>query len=727
MKQKKYFTRILLSLACICMIFSFVISAVYYMVAADNIDSEFLNVKRIDSVKYIENISADFSLCKKSAKTAAEQLILAENGLSDINSVFDVAEEIYSKGYIYITDESGVVYKKEESPVFSGSVFEQVRNMSESERLLIFVKDGERYLMLANRVKTDNGRGIYVIRAFAERDFLSGMELNAIVIFDENGEIYLGEDGKCSDLKAMINESGSERTVLELKKMGYKGKNMVYVPVEFEHIKNSIIIFSYDNSYAASLKEGNIFVSVAMFFIMFIVLTILSFIPAKIIYHPVDELVAFTSFYGKNVIKDDEISYISGVIKSMDEESKALYADAKEHKEIMKIQFIKDLLSGIMSETKYFEFEEEFKMTEYETPFYVGIFEISDYDSLAEAFDEKNLIQIKKQIGEFITDELAGRSVSHCVEIDKKRFAVITCGCDLIRIRQNFSYIISVINSEFDIEMFSAISSECDSLFETGEGYQMCSKAFEESLAVGFPSAVVVYDDIKVGAGFYYPVNLERDLISSVLRLKREESLKIINAILDENLNGKTLTKEKHNAIIFAFTATINRIVEALNKTVSEVFEEENIIFLELKMCTDAGALRSKIVQSFDKIMNYMAGDEDADLSQRFLDYIHSHYNEDISLTEIGAHFKLSECYLSTVFKETTGENFKEYLSRYRIKRAKEILTNNPDIKTKELAAMIGCNTVATLFRLFNKYEGMSPGQFVKDRVKTGSETHVSV
>ena len=135
-------------------------------------------------------------------------------------------------------------------------------------------------------------------------------------------------------------------------------------------------------------------------------------------------------------------------------------------------------------------------------------------------------------------------------------------------------------------------------------------------------------------------------------------------------------------------------------------------------MCENAVELRNKVVQSFDKIMNYMAGDEDADLSQRFLDYIHSHYNEDISLTELGAHFKLSECYISTVFKESTGENFKDYLSRYRIKKAKDILSKNPDIKTKELASMIGCNTVATLFRLFNKYEGMSPGQFVKNNVK---------
>ena len=141
-------------------------------------------------------------------------------------------------------------------------------------------------------------------------------------------------------------------------------------------------------------------------------------------------------------------------------------------------------------------------------------------------------------------------------------------------------------------------------------------------------------------------------------------------------------------------------------------------------MCDGAPALRAKVIQCFDKILNYMSGDEDADMSKRLMDYIHSHYNEDISLTEIGAYFKRSKCYISTVFKETTGENFKDYLSRYRIKKAKEILLKNPNIKNKELAAMIGCNTPATLFRLFNKYENMSPGQFAKNGTdgKDGSE-----
>ena len=172
------------------------------------------------------------------------------------------------------------------------------------------------------------------------------------------------------------------------------------------------------------------------------------------------------------------------------------------------------------------------------------------------------------------------------------------------------------------------------------------------------------------------------------------------------------------NAFAFAITATLNRVLEALNKTPDEVFGDGEIVFLDLKMCRDPAQLGAKIHELFHKVImhiemeNQMAED---DLSNQMLAYIHSHYNEDISLLDLGAHFDLSQCYMSNLFKDATGENFKDYLSRYRIKKAKEILAEDPGIKNNELAKRIGCNTVATLFRLFNKYEGMSPGQYVKN------------
>ena len=169
---------------------------------------------------------------------------------------------------------------------------------------------------------------------------------------------------------------------------------------------------------------------------------------------------------------------------------------------------------------------------------------------------------------------------------------------------------------------------------------------------------------------------------------------------------------------MFAITATVNRIIDELGKTPEEIFGAGKIVFLDLKMCRETEELEKKIYEMFDAIIDCIDAEnqeEEDNLADSLLEYIHSNYNKDISLTDIGGHFNLSQCYASTLFKEATGENFKDYLSRYRIKKAKEILEKDPNVKNSELAKMIGCNTVATLFRLFNKYEGMSPGQYIKN------------
>lgn len=717
--KKKYFGRIVCGMLAVCFVFSLVLTLVYYFSMAKRIDTDFKTEKEMASLRIVADMQQYF----EDSKTAAKEMALLwdnfERRRLKEETLFETMEKFCDIGHTYIICGDREVIKKEGSPFLNDNLCGLIKSKDKDNYVFDFADGETRLVALATKAYSPSENGIFVVRALEEEKLLNN-KTDALMYFDSSSEAYAGNSEYYNSLKNAVYETGKRSLEEKIKNTAFGNDECEYVFVTDDAFGKGAFIFMYNNEMVRVATANVMLTCIAVFFILLIVLFLISLIPAKIIYGPFDELMAFVGRYGDDKKdKNDEISYITSTIKALDDKNNTLNSEAREKKELLKLQFVKDLLSGVVNETEYTDLAEEFSMTNYETPFYVGIFEISDYDSMVEVFDEKNLIQIRKQIGEFITGELMGRSVCGAVEIDKKRFAVITCGCELNKIRQNFSYIISVINSEFDIEMFALLGNKCGGLFEVGESYQQCSKAFEESLAIGgFRSGVVSIDDMDIGQGFFYPVNLERDLISSVIRLKREESLKIINSILDENLNGKTLTKERHNAITFAFIATINRIVEALNKTVSEVYGEDNIIFLELKMCENAGELRSKVVQSFDKIMNYMAGDEDADLSQRFLDYIHSHYNEDISLTELGAHFKLSECYISTVFKESTGENFKDYLSRYRIKKAKDILYKNPDIKTKELAAMIGCNTVATLFRLFNKYEGMSPGQFVKNNVK---------
>ena len=61
--------------------------------------------------------------------------------------------------------------------------------------------------------------------------------------------------------------------------------------------------------------------------------------------------------------------------------------------------------------------------------------------------------------------------------------------------------------------------------------------------------------------------------------------------------------------------------------------------------------------------------------------------------------------------------NFKDFLNRYRIEKAKEILRDDPSIKIVDLSAMVGFNSSNSFIRVFSKYEGITPGAYV-DRIQ---------
>ncbi len=718
MNRRKYFNRVLCVMIAFVFTLSLLLSLVFYFDFIKGKTEKYENEKRVEMAYNARELSHIFQMSSVAARAVAnyEKTEVAFAANSGFDEVLDCVYSIFGEGYVYIVDENGKVIKKSDSPSLSDFILEKAKSDADGDFVLNFVQKGTSYIAHTSSQQTVGGRKIFVIRAFETGYFLSQKSMTAqnFIIMTNEASVYADSENTSSEFKSFVNTVGIKEAFKKSEGGSVKGAEYFAMSTRLVYPQQAAVIFSYSNDYLEKIKFEAFMYAIVICVAIFALLAVACWFVALIIYHPIDELVAFSKQYSKEEKADDEIAYISNAFKAVEKNIEDLKAEAKKDHELLKIHFIKDLITGVLLEDDISPMLEKFEMTSFAAPFYVGILEISDCESLEEIFGEREIAEIKRQICNFINGELMGRSVYKAVELDNKRFAVITNGYDISKIRQNLSYIISVINGEFDIEMFAAIGSETESIFDINQSYVAAVKVFENSFAAGFRSSIVAAEDMEVSVGFYYPVNLERDLISSVLRLKKEESLRIINDILDENTIGKTLTKERHNALAFAFSATINRIIEALNKTTADIFGEDNIIFLELKMCSDAADFRAKIVKSFERIIEYMTGSDEADLSQRLLDYIHSHYNEDVSLNDIGNHFNLSQCYISTVFKEATGENFKDYLSRYRIKKAKEILTKNPSIKTKELAAMIGCNTVATLFRLFNKYEGMSPGQFVK-------------
>ncbi|GJM78213.1 hypothetical protein HMSSN139_07090 [Paenibacillus sp. HMSSN-139] len=91
--------------------------------------------------------------------------------------------------------------------------------------------------------------------------------------------------------------------------------------------------------------------------------------------------------------------------------------------------------------------------------------------------------------------------------------------------------------------------------------------------------------------------------------------------------------------------------------------------------------------------------------------YVEQHYATDLSLQQIAAHFHVSREYVSRKFKQEFGINFSDYLSQYRIDRAK-LLLGNPHLKLQEISERVGFQDVKYFSKVFKKLTGQSPSQF---------------
>ncbi len=98
---------------------------------------------------------------------------------------------------------------------------------------------------------------------------------------------------------------------------------------------------------------------------------------------------------------------------------------------------------------------------------------------------------------------------------------------------------------------------------------------------------------------------------------------------------------------------------------------------------------------------------------QPIQDWIRIHAFENITLEHIANHFKYNKNYLSRIYKQNTGIGISEQIIKFRLKHAKELLTET-DLSIIEIASEVGYDDSKYFMRLFKKFETVTPTQYRK-------------
>ena len=75
--------------------------------------------------------------------------------------------------------------------------------------------------------------------------------------------------------------------------------------------------------------------------------------------------------------------------------------------------------------------------------------------------------------------------------------------------------------------------------------------------------------------------------------------------------------------------------------------------------------------------------------------------------------------YMARVFKKETGVSLKQYLSDYRIARARELLAD-PNESVSDAAGRVGFDNFSYFSTVFRKTVGMSPNEYRSAVLQTG-------
>ncbi len=158
-------------------------------------------------------------------------------------------------------------------------------------------------------------------------------------------------------------------------------------------------------------------------------------------------------------------------------------------------------------------------------------------------------------------------------------------------------------------------------------------------------------------------------------------------------------------------------ILSSLEEIIREMKSENAFSFFSLKV--NVGKFLLSFLREFYKSspdsFNCLEISENLSKTiQKAVDYINSNYQNNITANGVAKYVGLSYNYFSNCFSQVTGQTFRQYLNKTRIKHAKHLLLCS-HLNINEISDAVGYNSVSYFILEFRRQTGITPAKFAKN------------
>ncbi|MFD0693458.1 AraC family transcriptional regulator [Paenibacillus sp. GCM10027628] len=452
-----------------------------------------------------------------------------------------------------------------------------------------------------------------------------------------------------------------------------------------------------------------------------------SFFGSRKIYRPVERLLASIRGDSGTEIDSDEMGFVHRNWLELKDTASQLRKELSHQLPIIRESFVLQLLQGQFAHYTNKQLGEQLKR--YQLPDQVEFAVLSiafDMDAAHEgkfrdSDKELMLFSMKNIIDEFIpqsgwrgvtvnvfNDSLVSWlwSVPESPEADKEE-------PDFIAFAENMRHILS---NYLHLPVTVGLSGIGYETKEMPVLYRQAMFALESRIISGRNK--VLHDEGSLVSESSYPVELEQHYENSLKLGNQEEAERMLNDFME---TVRRLARSPEGVLLY-----YNQLLAATMRTAYSLKVEPKQLFEQYDPYTHLRKLKSIedintwfVTALISPIINAVQGNRHGEYERMVMtavSFIHDNYHRDISLEECADYCGVSTFQISKWFKKIMQTAFIDYLTEYRIEKAKQILAET-DLPVSEVSHLVGYQR-QNFMRVFKKQVGTTPGQY-RESVKT--------
>lgn len=211
-----------------------------------------------------------------------------------------------------------------------------------------------------------------------------------------------------------------------------------------------------------------------------------------------------------------------------------------------------------------------------------------------------------------------------------------------------------------------------------------------------------------------YPIEIEQKLLRAISSPDKPVATELLNDMLGHIFytssgNLSQIKSRVHELLILISRAVISggaNSEKTLTSCHNYLKEIPNINTTD-DLCFWFTDVVHKLIDSMFDFSNL----RHSDVIHKVVHYMHSHYDEKLTLSETAKTVYLSPSYLSRIFKQETGISFNTQLNNIRVEKSKELLLSG-EIRLADIAPLVGFEDQSYYTKVFKRTTGMLPSMY---------------